>query len=120
MFLRTMPATPTPLPTAAEGVQAGSPPPPTPTPPYPDIVTLAVTPQDAVALNWIIEANIPMSLSLRSTQDKDVPSNPTNSVSLQYMLQTFNVNQPPDLPYALEPALRSVRNLQAGGQINFN
>ncbi|HLY25467.1 MAG TPA: SAF domain-containing protein [Aggregatilineales bacterium] len=119
-FLRTMPATPTPLPTAAEAGQKGSPPPPTPTPPYPDIVTLAVTPQDAVTLTWIIEANIPMSLSLRSVQDKDVPSNPTNSVSLQYMLQTYNVTQPPELPYALEPALRSIRNLQGGGQINFN
>ncbi len=120
-YLRPPPATPTPIPQTAEGQPTPTGVPPTPTPPFPDIVTLAVTPQDAVVLTWVIEANIPITLALRSSQgDPTALEDPTNAVSLEYMLSTFNVTQPPELPYALEPALRSIRNLQAGGQIIFS
>lgn len=118
-FLRPV-ATPVPTNTPAEGEPTKAAPPPTATPPFPDIVTLAVEPQDAVALTWIIESKIPITLVLRSAQgDPTVAQAPTRSVSLQYMIETFQVTQPPSLPYALEPALRSIRSLQVGNQISL-
>jgi Flp pilus assembly protein CpaB len=118
-FLRPV-ATPVPTPTPAEGEPTKGAPPPTPTPPFPDIVTLAVEPQDAVTLTWIIEARVPMTLVIRSAQgDPSVRTDPTQSVSLQYMIETFQVAQPPSLPYALEPALRSIRQIFVGNQISL-
>jgi Flp pilus assembly protein CpaB len=118
-FLRPA-ATPLPTPTPAEGEPTKAAQPPTPTPPNPDIVTLAVEPQEAVALVWLIEAKIPFTLVLRSAQgDPRAKQDATTSVSLQYMIETFQVSQPPSLPYALEPALRSIRSLQVGNQISL-
>lgn len=119
-FLRPI-ATPIPTPTPAEGEPTKAAPPPTATPPFPDIVNLAVEPQDAVTLAWIIEAKIPITLILRSAQgDPAARSEPTTSVSLSYMLETFQIAQPPSLPFALEPALRSIRSLQVGNQISLS
>ena len=63
-----IPPTPTPVPVQGQD-QNGTPPPPTPTPPRPDIVTLGVTPQDAVVLTWLIEAHVPVTMALRSASD---------------------------------------------------
>jgi len=118
-FLRPI-STPIPTPTPAEGEPTKPAPPPTATPPFPDIVNLAVEPQDAVTLAWIIEAKIPITLVLRSAQgDPTAPAEPTTSVSLSYMIETFQIAQPPSLPYALEPALRSIRSLEVGNQISL-
>ena len=70
---------------------------------------------------WIIESRIPITLVLRSAKDDPhVAQGPTTSVSLQYMIETFQVTQPPSLPYALEPALRSIRSLQIGNLISLS
>ncbi len=85
-------ATPVPTNTPAEGEPTKAAPPPTATPPFPDVVTLAVEPQDAISLTWIIEAKIPITLVLRSAKDDPhVAQGPTTSVSLQYMIETFQV-----------------------------
>jgi len=102
-------ATPIPTPTPAEGQPTPAAPPPTPTPPIPDIVTIAVSPQDAVVLAWAIESRIPITLTLRNARDQ--APNPTTAVTLQYMIENYQIAQPPALPYALEPALRSIRSL---------
>jgi Flp pilus assembly protein CpaB len=105
--------TPTPLPTLApEQAEAGGEatpvptPIPTATPAVPDVVTLGVTPQDAVVLTWAINSDVNLNLTLRSA--RDVPQVPTTSVTLQYMVETYNITVPPKLPYSLEPAIRSV------------
>jgi len=122
-FLRPA-STALPTPTPPEGEPTKAAPPPTSTPPFPDILTLAVAPQDAVVLTWIIEAKIPMTMVLRGKADADPASPPegsdTKNVSLQYMIDTFAIQQPPSLPYALEPALRSIRSLQVGNQISLS
>ncbi len=108
-------ATPTPLPTptpaAAEGqAPAEDRPPAAPTPkPAPDIITLAVSPQDALVLVWAIESHIPITLALRSATD--ISQVPTQPVTLEYMMSTFNMTVPDRLPYALEPPLRSIRQV---------
>ncbi len=117
-------ATPTPLPTPtavpAEGAeaQAAERPPSVPTPkPPPDIITLAVSPQDAVVLVWAIDSRIPITLALRSATD--ISQVPTQAVSLEYIMSNYNISAPNRLPYALEPALRSIRQLIAFQEIRL-
>jgi hypothetical protein len=76
----------------------------TPTPTVPDIITLGVTPQDSVTLTWALNSGIDINLALRSA--RDVPQVPTTSVTLQFMIDTYNITVPPRLPYSLEPAIR--------------
>jgi len=109
---------PPPTPTPAENEPTKAVPPPTPTPPFPDIITIAVSPQDAVVLTWAIESRIPLTLVLRPA--RDTAPNPTTAVTLQYMIENYQVAQPPALPYALEPALRSIRRLVIGNEVSIS
>lgn len=108
------PATPTPAEGEEEAAaqQAPAPPAATPTPSVPDIITLGVTPQDAVVLTWAINSGVDLNLALRSA--RDVPQVPTTSVTLQYMIDTYNITIPPKLPYSLEP---SIRESGIGGEL---
>jgi len=72
----------------------------------PDIITLIVTPQDALALNWAIKTGTHMTLTLRAPNDTEETE--TTSVTLQYLLDTYNVTIPTKLPYAQQPALESL------------
>ena len=76
----------------------------------PDIVTLAVTPQEAVLLTYYIEANIPITFALRAANDTSQV--PTTPVTLGYILNTYNIQLPERLPYSIEPAIRSIRSLR--------
>lgn len=82
----------------AEGEQV----PPTPTAiPLPDLISLVVSPQDAVALNYMMLAGIKLNLALRNPTD----TNPivTDAVTQQYLMDQKNIPLPAKLPYALEP-----------------
>ena len=105
-FLKSK-ATPLPTPTEPEGAPTKAAPPPTPTPPIPDIITLAISPQDATELLWYLEARIPFTMVLRNPTDESQPD--ADQVSLSYITSKYNISQPLALPYALEPALRSIR-----------
>lgn len=72
--------------------------------PPPDVITLGVPPQDAVVIAWAVNAQVDITLAIRSTSD--VPNTSTSSVTLQYMFETYNVVVPPRLTYSLEPSLR--------------
>lgn len=116
-FIGKPPDTPTPPP--AEGEPTKGPQPPTPSPSFPDIITLAVPPQEAIVLVWAVEARIPMTLALRSAPDTAVGT--STAVTLQYILDTYAIQQPPKLPFALEPAITSIRRLiLSGNEINLN
>jgi pilus assembly protein CpaB len=72
-------------------------------PPPPDIVTLIVTPQDALALNWAMKAGLDLVLTLRGPDDTtDID---TTSVTLQYLIDSYDIAVPSKLPYGLEPRL---------------
>ncbi|MFC1959285.1 Flp pilus assembly protein CpaB [Chloroflexota bacterium] len=115
--------TPTPIPTPTPEVEEGEeaaedrPPAPPPVIETPDIITLAVSPQDAVVLVWAIESRIPITLALRSATD--IAQVPTQPVSLEYIMSNFNISVPDRLPYALEPAVRSIRKLIAFEEIRL-
>ncbi|MBN2469488.1 MAG: Flp pilus assembly protein CpaB [Anaerolineae bacterium] len=116
-------ATPTPIPTptpeAGEGEAEDRPAAAAPqqTSLIPDIVTLAVSPQDAVVLVWAVDAKLPITLALRSATD--ISQVPTQPVTLEYIMSNYNISAPNRLPYALEPALRSIRQLVAFEEIRL-
>jgi Flp pilus assembly protein CpaB len=113
------PPTPTPVPQEDEGDGSGGTPPPPPTPiPPPDIVTLGVTPQYSVVLVWAIEAKLPLTLALRSATDTSRV--PTQAVTLDFIMNEFNIDLPGRRDYTIEPAIRSIRQLLAGDEISLN
>lgn len=115
-------ATPTPIPTPDEtgagGGEEGTAPEPTPVPPRPDIITLAVSPQDAVTLTWMVEARIPMTFALRSATSTSLVG--TEAVTLDYILGSFSISVPDKFSYSIEPAVRSIRQLYAGNTISLS
>ncbi|MGH2625571.1 MAG: hypothetical protein ACRDHY_02835, partial [Anaerolineales bacterium] len=87
-------------PTGQEGVQTVT------TTPAPDIITLIVTPQDALALNWAMKSGVDLTLTLRSPADPTPTS--TTSVTLQYMIDSYNITVPSRLPFGIEPRIDRV------------
>ncbi len=74
----------------------------------PDIITLIVKPQDALVLNYAIKSGaIDLTLTLRAAQDSE--SDPTNAVTLDYILNNYNIPEPPKLWYGLEPRLDEIK-----------
>jgi len=74
---------------------------PTPTPTRPDIVSLAVTPQDALVLLWARQSKAYMELALRAAGDEQADHS-TEAVTLQYMLTRFNIAVPPKLEFGID------------------
>lgn len=74
--------------------------------PAPDIITLIVTPQDALALNWALRSGAHLTFTLRAPGDGSVAD--TVSVTLQYLVQNYNITVPTRLPYGLMPRLDAI------------
>lgn len=70
-------------------------------PPKPDVISLVVTPQDAVTLNYLIYSGAQMTLALRGSGDDTRIQ--TEAVTLQFLLDQYNVPLPIKLPYSMEP-----------------
>jgi len=81
-------------------------PPPTATPiPVPDVITLILTRQDALVLKYALETGADIDLALRSPLDDDINDIVTDTVTLQYILDFYNVDIPPRLPIAQDPRI---------------
>jgi Flp pilus assembly protein CpaB len=81
---------------------------PTPVPsPQVRPLTLAVTRQDALTLKYAQEIGANIDLVLRSIGDAE-KSFDTESVTLQYMFERFDIEQPPKLPYGITPPLEAL------------
>jgi Flp pilus assembly protein CpaB len=91
--------------------------PPTATPFAPWIITLAVTPQEALVLTWAVDSQIPITLALRQARDTTVTE--TVPVSLDYMIRTYNAAPPNALEFALEPPITSVRRFDIATLYDF-
>jgi Flp pilus assembly protein CpaB len=102
---------------AESGEPTKGPPPPTATLAVPEVITLAVRPQDAVVLAWLKDQRVPITLTLRNT--RDLAAQPSTQVTLRYIVENYQVAPPPRLPYALEPALRSIRQIVSGTLVPF-
>jgi pilus assembly protein CpaB len=69
----------------------------------PDIVTLVVSPQDAVVLTYMRKANIYLTLALRNPNNTQTIL--TDAVTQQYLMDQKNIPLPAKLPFALEPRI---------------
>ena len=69
----------------------------------PDIITLIVTPQDAVTLNYLIYSGAKLTLVLRGSGDDTRVQ--TEAVTLQFLMDQYKVPIPAKLPYGLEPRI---------------
>ncbi|HSM24346.1 MAG TPA: hypothetical protein VK856_05735 [Anaerolineaceae bacterium] len=69
--------------------------------PIPDIVTLVVSPQDAVFLTYMKKAGVDLTLALRNPNNDQVIL--TDAVTQQYLMDQKNIPLPAKLPFALEP-----------------
>lgn len=69
----------------------------------PDIVTLIVSPQEAVVLTYLIFNNLPIYLTLRNGSDTSLQV--TESATLQFILSQHNITPPVKLAYSLTPRL---------------
>lgn len=72
----------------------------------PKVVTLVVSPQDAVTLSYLILQKANLSLALRAAGD-DVRID-TESVTLQFIMQQYNIPMPSPLPFGVEPRIDSL------------
>lgn len=70
----------------------------------PDIITLVVTPQEAVTLTYLLNSGTTMTLTLRGPSD-DVSRVDTEAATLQYLLSQYRIPVPAKLPYSMEPRL---------------
>ncbi len=95
---------------AASGAKGGAST-PTPTPPLPDIVTLAVTPQDALVLLWIRQSRISAEMALRAAGEENA-DHLTEAVTLQYMLTRFNISVPPKIEFVMQERTVSDEQLE--------
>lgn len=81
---------------------------PTPAPEIvivPDIVTLVMSRQDALVLKYALETGADIDFALRSVLDNQVTDVTTDSVTLQYIIDFYNVANPPRLSIAPEPRI---------------
>jgi Flp pilus assembly protein CpaB len=87
---------------AAEGQPA-----PTPAPPaIPDAITLIVSPQDAVALTYLMHTGTKFTLTLRAPDDTTRVE--TEAATLQYLLSQYAIPVPAKLPYVMEPSTATI------------
>jgi pilus assembly protein CpaB len=92
-------ATPTPTPTSAPGAIPTA----SVEPKNPDIITLLVSPQDAVTLNYLVYAGAKLTLVLRGAGDDQRVQ--TDAVTLQYLMDTYVIPIPAKQPYGLQPSI---------------
>ena len=76
-------------------------------PKSPDVVTLIVSPQDAITLNYLIYSGAQMTLALRAAGDSSRVE--TEAVTLQFLLDQYNIPVPVKLPYGLEPRIDELK-----------
>ena len=77
-----------------------------PTPPPPDVITLIVSPQDAITLNYLMYSGAQLTLALRAAQDDTRVQ--TESVTLQFLLEQYSISVPAKLPNSMEPPVREL------------
>jgi Flp pilus assembly protein CpaB len=83
-------------------------------PPKPVVITLIVNPQDAIALNYLIYSGAQLTLSLRNPNDNDRVNR--DAVTLQYLLERYQIPIPVKLPYGVQPRIDNLGTPQLAPQ----
>ncbi len=80
---------------------------PPPAPVMPDMITIIVSPQDAVLLNYVMLSEIKLNFALRSPIDAQTIT--TEAVTLQYLMDQKAIPLPAKLPYGIEPRIQELK-----------
>ena len=72
----------------------------------PDIITLVVSPQDAVTLTYLIYHGAQLTLTLRGIDDTARVE--TEAATLQFLLSQYGIPVPAKLPYGITPTLEQL------------
>jgi len=96
---------PLPTPTPAPGGQPQAVQ-PTPEAKPPDVITLIVTPQEAVNLTYLMNSGVDIHLALRSAGDATAVD--TQTITLQNFLDIYSIPLPDKLPYGFAPRVDDV------------
>jgi pilus assembly protein CpaB len=95
---------------------------PTPAPAVqpPDIITLIVTPQDAVTLYYIMYSGAKIDMALRGVNDQTRVQ--TESATLQFLLSQYGITIPAKLSNAMQPGINNLGNpyLPSPEQVTVN
>lgn len=91
--LQTAPADPNATPSPAQAQQQSA----------PDIITLMVTPQDSISLNYFVYSGAQLTMTLRNPNDTSRFA--AESATLTSLLTQYNISLPSKLPYAVQPRL---------------
>jgi Flp pilus assembly protein CpaB len=91
-----------------EGVQQA---PPTATPP-PDVVLIALPPQQQLFLKYAVESNSIVDFALRGVNDGELY--PVDNVTFEYIIQRFNVDIPPNFTYIINTGEDMFQQIPAG------
>jgi Flp pilus assembly protein CpaB len=74
----------------------------------PDIITLMVSPQDAVTLTYLVYSKAQITLTLRNPND-ETPIQTTDAATLEYLLTQYDIPVPAKLPYSTQPRMDDVQ-----------
>jgi pilus assembly protein CpaB len=91
--LQTVAPDPNATPSPAQAQQQGS----------PDLITLMVTPQDSISLNYFVYSGAQLSMTLRNPNDTSRFA--AESATLSSLLTQYNISLPSKLPYASQPRI---------------
>lgn len=89
-----------------EATRAGQPTPAPKAAVKPDIITLIVSPQDAVSLTYLLYSGTKLTLVLRAPDDRSRAE--TEAATLQYLLSQYAIPIPAKLPYGIEPRVNTL------------
>lgn len=95
--LPVLPPTPTPDPNEPTPTPGG--PPPTPTPSPPDVVLVALNPQQQLFLKYAIEATADIDFALRGAGDLQIYT--TEQLDITYLLGQFGIDVPPNAVFSI-------------------
>lgn len=92
-----------PTPTLDPGAPTPTPDPalPTPTPQAPDVLVLALPPQQQLILKYAVDSHADIDFALRGVGDGQQYG--VENVDLFYMLEQFNIVPPPGINYSIQP-----------------
>jgi Flp pilus assembly protein CpaB len=72
----------------------------------PDIITLVVTPQDAVTLTYLVYSGAELTLTLRGAEDTTRVD--TEAATLQFLLSQYAIPVPAKMPNAMTPRIEKL------------
>jgi Flp pilus assembly protein CpaB len=93
------PQPPTPTPDPAEPTPTPSAEFPTPTPQPPDVLLVALPPQQVLVVKWAVDSDAHIQFAMRGINDGQLYA--VENVDLDYVLRQFNIQVPPNFTYTV-------------------